>query len=1011
MRKSAWLLSAGLMALSVPAYAQGQEGIQPQPDSAPVTASGNSQSGTGGDQTTGQQEVKTGDIVITASRRNEALSNVPIAVSAVTSETLKNSGANDIRALTQLSPSLLVSSTSSEGGAAVARIRGIGTVGDNPGLESSVGVFIDGVYRSRTGTGLTELGAVDRIEVLRGPQGTLFGRNTSAGLISIITARPRFAPEAYGQIDIGNYNLRRLEAGVTGGLTDTIAARLDGVIMKRDGFLKDVVSGRRVNDRDRWLLRGQLLFQPSKDLSFRLIADYSKRDEECCGATYLPTYDVTAAGKQPSLFANMLRDAFGANVSRPTFDRQIEITPGRSYRSDVTDGGISGELVYDMGPAELTSITAYRYDKYTRGQDADFNKADILFRDDDGTSFNRFKTISQELRLQGTAGRLDWLVGGYYANEKLRVHDNLAYGNDYLKYLNCRLAITPGGGFEFAYQPTSPTCLSEPAIAGAQAQVAGGIAQINAGIALLTTNINLLSSIPSPTPTQVAQLQALIAQRAGLQAQLASLTGTAQTLAVINANPNNPGFGSVANALGIPGNNPFAGIRENDRYDQTSNNFALFTHNIFSITDTLKLTVGARWTREKKSIDASFNGANPFCNAISPVASLATVRPLVCVIPGLPSGATLNTSDTKTENKISGTAVISFKPTPELLTYASYSRGYKAGGYNFDRASLPRFGGNGNVLASASISDLHFKPEINDAVELGAKYNGRKVDVNVAAFQELFDNFQLNLFNGISFEVSNVNGCNQDLAGADTDSSSVTGVCTGKLRHGVRSRGLEVEVFARPMPYLSLNGGVTVVNTRYSENLVGANGTANSSELFQLPGRRISNSAGFTSTAAVTWTPPISSSGLKGLVYADVRYSSRYNTGSDLDIEKTQGNYFVMNGRVGISAPNDAWAVELWGRNLLNEDYLQVGFDAPLQGSGTTRGVEAGFYSRSTQLFGAFLAEPRTFGLTLRGKLGFARPAAPVYEPMPAPAPAPVVEQPVAPAAPPPPPANSGERG
>src|SRR4029434_2426239 len=155
----------------------------------------------------------------TATRRNEALSDVPLAVSAVTAETLQNSGVSDIRQLTQVSPSLLVSSTSSEAGAGVARIRGVGTVGDNPGLESSVAVFIDGVYRSRTGVGLTELGAVDRIEVLRGPQGTLFGRNTSAGLISITTPKPRFTPEVNGQIDIGNYNLRRFEAGITGPIS------------------------------------------------------------------------------------------------------------------------------------------------------------------------------------------------------------------------------------------------------------------------------------------------------------------------------------------------------------------------------------------------------------------------------------------------------------------------------------------------------------------------------------------------------------------------------------------------------------------------------------------------------------------------------------------------------------------------------------------------------------------------------------------------------------------------
>ena len=125
-------------------------------------------------------------IIVTATRRSEALSDVPIAVSAVTGETLEKSGATDVRALGQVAPSLLVSGATSEVNF-TARIRGIGTVGENPGLESSVGLFIDGVYRSRTGVGLSELGDIERVEVLRGPQGTLFGRNSTAGLINIVT--------------------------------------------------------------------------------------------------------------------------------------------------------------------------------------------------------------------------------------------------------------------------------------------------------------------------------------------------------------------------------------------------------------------------------------------------------------------------------------------------------------------------------------------------------------------------------------------------------------------------------------------------------------------------------------------------------------------------------------------------------------------------------------------------------------------------------------------------------
>jgi len=211
MRKSVWLLSAAILAVPAPLYAQQSDPGQPTQATGPsgeaqVNPPNTAEQGAVKNTGVGQQPVDTGDIVITATRRNQALSDVPMAVSAVTADTLQNSGAHDIRQLNQLSPSLLVSSTTSEAGAAVARIRGIGTVGDNPGLEGSVATYIDGVYRSRTGVALTELGPLDRIEVLRGPQGTLFGRNASAGVISVITAKPQFTPFVSGAASIGNYD-------------------------------------------------------------------------------------------------------------------------------------------------------------------------------------------------------------------------------------------------------------------------------------------------------------------------------------------------------------------------------------------------------------------------------------------------------------------------------------------------------------------------------------------------------------------------------------------------------------------------------------------------------------------------------------------------------------------------------------------------------------------------------------------------------------------------------------
>ena len=243
------------------------------------------------------------NIIVTATRRASPLSDVPIAVSAVGAQAMQNSGASDIRTLNQLAPSLLVSSTGSEANAS-ARIRGIGTVGDNPGLESSVAVFIDGVYRSRTGAGLNELGEIERVEVLRGPQGTLFGRNASAGLINIISKAPEQTFHAKGEVTYGNYDYWRLSGRVTGPIADGIALSLDGVWSKRDGFYKLVDgAGNTVgdtNDRDRYFLRGQALIEPNDALSIRLIGDYTNRDESCCGAAYIEARERRPAAAIPT---------------------------------------------------------------------------------------------------------------------------------------------------------------------------------------------------------------------------------------------------------------------------------------------------------------------------------------------------------------------------------------------------------------------------------------------------------------------------------------------------------------------------------------------------------------------------------------------------------------------------------------------------------------------------------------------------------------------------------------
>ncbi len=887
------------------------------------------------------EEAPQGEIIVTATRRSEALSDVPIAVSAVTMDQLRNSGAADIRQLNQLAPSLLVSSTGNEANGS-ARIRGIGTVGDNPGLESSVAVFIDGVYRSRSGIGLNELGELERIEVLRGPQGTLFGRNASAGLINIVSRQPSFEFGGNAEINYGNYDFWRFQGGITGPIAgDKAAFRIDAVYVKRDGFLRDVISGNDINNRDRVFVRGQILLKPTDDLSIRLIGDFSHRREACCAAVYLPnageSFDPTAGAANASTpgfntdggiafranpILNVLQ-SLGGVIGQDPFARNVSVTPGRTYNNTTRDWGLSGEINYSFGDFNLTSITAYRSYKAGGAGDVDYNNVDILYRADDGQSFRQFNTFTQEIRLQASLfdDKLDFLVGGFFTSEKLRVVDNIKFGTQYGAFASCRL-ITLISGSSALRDPNAPGCLTPT-----------GTATLN-------------GAFGSAAPVLIAGLNRL----------------------------------STVNNVGDNGT----------RYNQLSTNYALFTHNVVHITDRLSITGGLRWTREIKKFDAQFNNNNTACVAQQAAFSNflpggATAFPaslqgftqaivnLTCQGNNSSALNALNLVDRRTESEFTGTAVVSWKPTDRLLVYGSYSKGYKAGGFNLDRSALglpiyaptdPR-----NTVVNGSpfgTANLQFDPELVDAYEVGVKFNSRQFNLNVALFRQDFRNFQLNTFNGSVFLVQTVNGCKDDLGNLQRDTSPVTGSCAAnRTKAGVRSEGIEIESSFFPTRDIMVAAGITYSSTKFAKNLVGnQTGAALDPALFLLPGKQLSNAPELVATASFAWTPQITDK-LSGLFYVDARLTDGYNTGSDLFPEKRQESFAVVNGRIGVRGPDEKWALEFWVQNMFNQNYQQVAFNAPFQGGGSQASTTL-YGSTSNQLFGSFLAEPRTFGATIR---------------------------------------------
>lgn len=227
-------------------------------------------------------------ITVTAQKREQTLQDTPVSVAAVTGEQIEQSQIRDAADLMTLVPSLRVAefatSTNTE-----FNLRGIGTSSFNPGLEPSVGVFIDGVYRPRSGSAINDLISVERVEVIRGPQSTLFGRNTPAGVVSIITQEPEYDFGYVGELTYGNYNTHIARASITGPLSDSVAFRLDGAMHQADGYI-DVVDGREANNRSRHTFRGQLLWNPGDNTEVRIIADYGGIDENCCAAPFA-SYD------------------------------------------------------------------------------------------------------------------------------------------------------------------------------------------------------------------------------------------------------------------------------------------------------------------------------------------------------------------------------------------------------------------------------------------------------------------------------------------------------------------------------------------------------------------------------------------------------------------------------------------------------------------------------------------------------------------------------------------------
>lgn len=817
----------------------------------------------------------TEEIIVTATLRESNVQNIPIAVTALSPITLERQGVTDIKLLSSTAPSFSSQSSNSETGGTTLRVRGIGTTGNNVGLESSVGVFIDGVYQSRPGVALGDLLDIERLELLRGPQGTLFGRNTSAGALNITTKKPSLTQaEGFVNATYGNYNLMNLQAGIGGPLGENVGARISGSWRKRDGYLTSS-TGATSNDRDRWMIRGQLYFEPNADLSIRLLADYSKVDERCCDA--IMVRETELAG-----FASFHGLTSSGVVNSGSTALENQESNGGQGANNAKQWGVSGELKYDLGGAKLTYIGSYRRYDASLLNDADFTSLDVVTIGAGSPNSapglpgwdTRIKTTTHEVRLQGRAfdGKLDWLIGGFFGDERIGETQAFTLGSDYQR---------AASAFNF-----------------------GDAAGVNPLFALTA-----------------------------------------------------PGNG------GIPVDS--AGANAANRFVQSSRTYSIFTHNVFSVTDALSVTIGARYVNERKeasfrqlqgsngacqaSVNGLFNGGIPgaFAPAVVGINCNVYAAPVSIAAPAALGGGLASRflplarewGQGFKDDALTYTTQLSYRPSTDTLVYGSFSHGFKSGGFNLDpgAASLANSVAVLTTGAAPIYADPSFSSEKVDAFELGLKTKIGRIKANIAMFHMDMNDFQVLEFNGIQFTTFNV----------------------GKAK----STGVEVEVFGKLNDHISVNLSGTYAHSRYpSDCAVGVKPEAAASAA-RLCGSLLTNAPKFAGVAGITYDGPLGNTGWNLLTNFNLNYSDKRRTStSPLDDNGLpvpldfQSSSVKINARLGLTTPNGKFTFEIWGTNLTNEITRTLTVNASLRGL-------AGARARV-----AFIDEPRTYGVTVRTK-------------------------------------------
>ena len=790
-----------------------------------------------------------GDEIIVTATKTGALSiqDVPIAVTVNTGEQLETKGVINIENISAVSPSIAYQQTNNSYASAGILIRGIGSVGNNRSFEGAVGVFVDGIYRSRPGQVLQTFLDVDNVQILRGPQGTLFGKNTTAGAFVLESKKPSF--DGFGgdyNLLYGNYDTYKGQFAVNIPVEDTLAFRFAASVDGSDGEWDNLITGGSHGGGDGFSVRASTLFEPSDDASFLLAFDYGEFERNCCYATADLINNATSG----------ILTALGASVNRPfpltdPFERQAYVNADAG--EDQSDWGVTFTPKIKIGNGELTGIFGYReWESLQTNFPALYSPVPIL----ELTEGLQNEQFSGELLYNfSLSDNVDMLLGGYYSQEDV---------------------VVPRSTRDGAFAPAFWGILV-PAIYDFSA------------LGITVTG----RSVPGQTLTQEEYI------------------GDNESLGLFaRAEVDISDQFSVFGGIRYSEDTKF-GSGEVQTIDSVLDAAAFFGNPIIANPDFFTTATPAEIGGAIAALDMSGNSLHPF--------TLLTSIP----VPG--NGYQSTFRDEAISFSVGGT----FKMSENANFYASFNRGYKAGGVNYD---LNAQGGTIDALAElggVTPASPNFGSETTDSFEVGGKFIWMNGDArtNIAAFHTDINDLQVAFFEGIQFRVLNA--------------------------AGAKSQGIELEHSQSLGDYFALEGGLTWLFDASIDDdpALVASGQG------QISGRDLTRAPDIAINLALSGDFPVSDS-MSLIGRADLQHIGEHFTSPAVQEDlSVQDAYTLFGFSGGVRLENmGGITIEGFCQNCFDKDYVSVHFNHSV------------IHSNADPDINGYLGDPRTYGVRLRGK-------------------------------------------